>query len=211
MRTVFFSAWRWFHAVSSPSWVTYRWNEKANGKKIERLHSTDYDEWAHEILPSSAAWCWLCFSARCRMEQGVKLLNNRNLYHLDDFESIISYPCCAVSWSERCWFILCVVFECERLFTTEMNFVFTSLSSSPWLWFLCSFFTRYKNKLFACEWKWQSLFFLICLKRRTFPLLPTQKSRRLARGEKTFTRNSSWRRRKKKQSKFLSIHWAIIY
>lgn len=74
-------------------------------KKIERLHSTDYDKWFREIFPFQHCMILaffylhrLCFTL-CWMEQGVKLLNNRNLYHLDDSKSIIS--CSRVWWEKK--------------------------------------------------------------------------------------------------------------
>jgi hypothetical protein len=79
--------------------------QKSRYGMIERLHSIDYDKWARESCALQRCMMLAFFApcaSLCWMEQGVKLLNNRNLYHLDDFKSIIfvfflSFSCCFAS------------------------------------------------------------------------------------------------------------------
>lgn len=104
------------------------------------------------------------------MERGVKLLNNRKLYHLDDSKSITFFsrvlPCFVERRKKNLVESFCVWFLSARDYSrwkTPMNFVFTSLSflaSNLVFVFLLYFFflTRYKNKLFGVEWKWQTFF-----------------------------------------------------
>lgn len=108
------------------------------------------------------------------MEQGVKLLNNRNLYHLDDSESIIfsfsSFALCRFLGRARrkcCWIILCVVFECEdysrvRCYSPPvelcLHLVKFSATALVSLFALLFFSHAIKTSCLAFEWKWQSFF-----------------------------------------------------
>lgn len=148
------------------------------------------------------------------MEQGVKLLNNRNLYHLDDFKSITFFSlllrCAVFSEGEGncCWIILCVVFECAdysrvRCFSPPVNFVFTSLGSPrcfcfffSWACLLCCFFTRYENNLPCLE-----------VKVTKFSRVPS----RFRRAGIVLTAATTFSQGELGQSKFSPIHWAIIY
>lgn len=172
---------------------------------------------------------------RCQIIKQHKLVSSwwLQIHHFGFFlfHLLCLFVCCFRRKTRRkksCWIILCVVFECERLLTSEMrswnpmNFVFTSLSSPPRLWFLCSrlfaglacpfFFSRHKTQAACLRVKVTNF----SLARSTYVAenFFWQEIQRF-----TWTATFSWRkiisrrRRAKKYlaNKFSPIHWAIIY
>lgn len=164
----------------------------------------------------------LCFTL-CWMEQGVKLLNNRNLYHLDDSESIILFSRVVLERnlveSFCVWFLSARDYSRSYSWKAPMNFVFTSLSFSPQFWFLCFRFAFFSHDIkTSCVYRRVKVtnffrgffffpFFCEYLSRRTF----LTGSVRLTRPGKVLheKRKSLWTG--EKENKFTPIHWAIIY